>query len=734
MSTYRNVSLWAIKIGLFIVPFIPLYVSRALFFPFITGKAFAFRMIVEVIFALWIALAIFYKEFRPRKSLLLYALLAFIIIVMLAGVFGVNPSRSFWSNFERMEGILAHLHLFAFFLVAAHVFNKKEWFVYFNFFVVAGFGQNIVALLQKVGVIASPQGGIRTDGTIGNATYVAAYSIFVLGISLLFLLRSKITAARVWYGFMALFTLLTIYFTATRGAILALFLGVVASGVLYVFLQRGTTPRDKKYRKVVIGMLAVVILLTSLVKVFDNSSFVKGNETLSRIASISFAEGKTRFRIWNMAFQGFKERPLLGWGPDNYNAVFGKYYDPGLYAQEPWFDRAHQIFLDWMISAGVLGLLAYIGIFIASLVLLWRWYRSIPQTDGEKQLWLKTAILISVLFFVYFVQNIFVFDQFATYMSFFSILAYIHAVTTEHREEKREAKTMDRASDPFRWTGVAIAAIALFVVIYFINWKPIMANTNLLNALKAGNLSSFDYHQEALTLGPLGRTEIREQLSQFTIAVLASSEVDAPTKKTIFDRTISELKKGEEEAPLDPRAALFTGIVYTEAGFFDEAIAAFERALALSPRKQQIFFQIGDVYIRKNDYPSAKKVLEEAFALEPRFAQARLSLVAAYILNGDQERANELLIEAYGKADVAESVLAQAYARKKDYRRLLGVWRAFLEGNQSNIEYWKNVAAVYLELGEKNNAIKTLEEAIALHSSFKEEGEGYIEEIRAGRN
>ena len=113
----KSVLLWIIKGGLFIVPFIPLYVSKVLFFPYITGKAFVFRIIVEIVFAAWALLAIFYKEYRPKKTPLLIALSIFIAVVTLANIFGVNPSFSFCSNYERMEGLVAYLHLFEYFLV-----------------------------------------------------------------------------------------------------------------------------------------------------------------------------------------------------------------------------------------------------------------------------------------------------------------------------------------------------------------------------------------------------------------------------------------------------------------------------------------------------------------------------------------------------------------------------------------------------------------------------------------
>jgi hypothetical protein len=89
------------------------------------------------------------------------------------------------------------------------------------------------------------------------------------------------------------------------------------------------------------------------------------------MASISLSEGATRFTVWNLAFEGFKERPLLGWGQEGFNFVFNTYYTPELWSQEPWFDRAHNIFLDWLIAGGILGLLGYLSLYVFMLYLVW---------------------------------------------------------------------------------------------------------------------------------------------------------------------------------------------------------------------------------------------------------------------------------------------------------------------------------------------------------------------------
>ena len=106
--------IWVIKIGLWVIPFLPLYVSSSMLFPFITGKNFAFRIIVEFIFVFWVALAIMHSDYRPRLTPLFKAATIFIVILFLADLFSPNPYRAFFSNYERMEGfmMLSHLYLY----------------------------------------------------------------------------------------------------------------------------------------------------------------------------------------------------------------------------------------------------------------------------------------------------------------------------------------------------------------------------------------------------------------------------------------------------------------------------------------------------------------------------------------------------------------------------------------------------------------------------------------------
>jgi branched-subunit amino acid transport protein len=80
----KNFHLLGIKIIIFLIPVLPLYVSSSMAFPYITGKNFAFRILVEFAAALWLSFIFIYKEYRLRNSAITLSILTFTCIVGLA--------------------------------------------------------------------------------------------------------------------------------------------------------------------------------------------------------------------------------------------------------------------------------------------------------------------------------------------------------------------------------------------------------------------------------------------------------------------------------------------------------------------------------------------------------------------------------------------------------------------------------------------------------------------------
>src|SRR4051812_15979623 len=118
-ASVKSLARWVALGALFLIPFTPLLVMGGYFFPFITGKAFYFRTLVEVLVAAWGLLTLVDKAYRPRFSWVGVVVLAFVAWMFIADLFALNVEKAFWSNFERMEGWVLLIHLLGFFFAAS---------------------------------------------------------------------------------------------------------------------------------------------------------------------------------------------------------------------------------------------------------------------------------------------------------------------------------------------------------------------------------------------------------------------------------------------------------------------------------------------------------------------------------------------------------------------------------------------------------------------------------------
>ncbi len=635
--------------GLFIVPFIPFLVSSSLFFPFITTKAFAWRIIIEVIFAGWILLALLDVNYRPKKSIILYSVILFVALVGLSDLMGIAPLKSFWSNFERMEGYVSLLHLLAFFLVIASVFNSLDWKRWWNTSLVASFLMVLYCALQLLGLKTINQGGVRVDGTLGNAIYLAVYMLFHMFIAGLFLWRNwKNVALRYVYAVLIFMQGIVLYFTATRGAILGLMGGLVVVALLNI-----GNKESQIARRISISILVSLLIVVGGFFALKNTGVVQKSPVLSRFANLSVEEFNRggRWYVWPMALKGFKERPILGWGQENFSYIFQEHYDANMFSLEPWFDRAHNIFLDWLVVGGIIGLVAYLLLYVALLGLLWK---------NESFSYSEKSILTGLVA-AYFFHNIFVFDHLISYILFFSLLAYVH----------RESAPTPIAEKQLGLTWVGVISvpvvIALALTIYFVNIKPYKVNTNLIKALQASQSGgdpevAIANFKKSYSNSYLGKGETIEQIAGNSTAIF-SSNLGLEEKKSYFSFVSQALVDEEKDKSVekDARYQLLAGSFFASTGFTEEALAHLEKSRKLIPNKQQIYFEIGSAYMNANDRAKAFEAFRDAYNLAPQNDEAKAIYLLGAIYAGDRGVENQLLSELKEKILIFDDRILNAY-------------------------------------------------------------------------
>ena len=723
--------------GLFLVPLVPLVVADSLFFPFIAGKNFAFRIITEIVVGAWAVLAIRNKNYRPKFSWLLINFIAFVGIMGVADLLGANPAKSFWSNFERMEGWVTILHLLGYFIVLGTMLNtEKLWNRFFNTSIGVSVFICLYGILQLLGKITINQGGVRVDATFGNAAYLAIYLLFNFFITLILFVKRRekkfaekkkflsFGAADFAYIFAMFLQLFILYHTATRGAILGLFGGLLIVFIFF-FLSKNIIPPVKKIGTYGLITFSVIAILFFSLK---DASFIKNSPVLSRISSISMNEiSRSRLPVWNMAMKGFSERPIIGWGQENFNYVFDKNYDPKMYNQEQWFDRAHNVFLDWLIAGGILGLLIYLCFYFFGIKYVW-------SGGEENKFSISEKILLLGLFAGYFFHSIFVFDNITSYLMFFSVLAYIHSRTPIRQNEKEKLVNINN-----EWIKNVVVVAVIFTTlfsIYFFNAKGILSGRTFIKALVKSRSQNFseglDLFKKALAYNAYSKLEIREQLAQIASELASNQNIDLQAKQQFFDTAKDEMLKQIEKDPENARYEVFAGALYNRYKMYDEAIRHLEKSLQLSPNKQSIMFELGTSYLNKGRDKDALEILKKAFDGDQTYIDARIIYAIAAIYSGENKLAEGLLVPVWGTALVHDDRIVKAYFDTGQFDKVIQISKERIEKEPNNIQFRVALALAYVKSGMKNEAIGEIRQAMVLNPSFKSDGEKIIKGIEEG--
>ncbi|HEY0948510.1 MAG TPA: O-antigen ligase family protein [Candidatus Paceibacterota bacterium] len=720
----KDAARWTALLALFAIPFLPLYVSNELFFPFITGKNFAFRILVEIAFVAYGFLALVDRRYRPKYSHVLAAFGGLVAWTAVANMLGVLPMKAFWSNFERMDGWVTLVHLFLFFVVAGAVLSvERLWRRWWLFFVSVAAVVCLYGLVQLGGGAEIHQGGVRLTGTLGNAIYLAVYLMFAIFISCWLAVRSKGWLRWSLIGFIAL-AFVIMFFTGSRGPLVGLIAGTISGAGLWLFLARKEWGKGAAATgiKIALGSVAALVLAGGLLFSLKDSDTVTGNPFLSRAASL-FSVGselEVREKLWGIAFKGVAEDPITGWGQEGFNQVFNKYYDPSLYDQEAWFDRAHNMYIDWFVAGGIpagLLFLALLGLGFTALVRL-------PGASRAERVFLVSA------FVAYAVQAIVVFDNLFSYVPLMMLLAMAHAQSGRNVRALSNAPEMDAEST--RGYAVASAgAIILIAIIWTVNVSGIQAANHLVYALSSGQsaTSSLARFEEALAADSFASQEIREQFSSAATSLSENEAIPEQIRKEFLVRAAEEMNKEVASSPNDARLRVQYASLLKAAGDIEGALTQYQAALALSPKKQAIYVTRGFMFHDLGDNESAQRDFIYAYELDPSFPSLNTSIAAGLIITGDVAKGKEIAMEVFSTTTPDDDSLFLAYYRTKAWNDLIAVARAGVLARSNEPEAHYRLAQAYAAAGRMAEARAQIVQTVKSFPATRELGEALMQEI-----
>ncbi|MBA3733394.1 O-antigen ligase family protein [Patescibacteria group bacterium] len=715
--------------GLFLVPFIAFIVPTAMYFPFIAGKGFAFRILVEILFGLYVMLAALDPEYRPRASKLTWSVLFFGGAILVADLLGVNVYKSLWSNYERMEGFVLILHLLMYYFVASSILNtKSRWMQFWNVSIIASVIMSLYGVLQLIGKFAINQGGTRVDATFGNAAYLSIYLVFHIFLCLYMLAGEVKESWHKWaYGLAALLETFILYFTATRGAILGLVGGLLLAGIILAWKER----ENKWVRQTAYGLIGAVAVLVIGMYSIRNTAYVAKSQVLSRFSTLSVSEFKTqgRYFVWPMALKGVAEHPIFGWGQENFNFVFNKNYNPAMFGQEEWFDRTHNVVLDWMVAGGIVGFAAYVSMFVALLYYIWR---------KESNFKLAEKAIFTGMIAAYIFHNMFVFDNLLTYILFFSLLAFVHSLSVRRELPAGKFYTETLSSDNARYSMMGVVAVLALAMVYFVNIPAIFANQTLIQAMTPQQTGGIEQNlalfKKVYAYNSFGSGEATEQLVQVTSQIASPNvKVSEDLKKQFYDFAKLKIEQKVSSSPHDARYLAFAGSFFNRFGQYDDAIKYLDRSIVESPKKLSLYFELGNSYIGKADYVKAFETFKKAYELNPNVLESKIIYAIGALYTKNAAVLKELAPQIDPNVIINDNRFLKAYVDIGDYNSVIAILNARIAKDPNNLQYQLSLASAYATIGQKQKAIDIIRAIIAKEPTFKAQGEEYIKQIQAGK-
>lgn len=156
--------------------------------------------------------------------------------------------------------------------------------------------------------------------------------------------------------------LISLYATVTRGAYLAMVVGV-----LFIALIR--------YKRLLIPLVLLVILIVAFAPPYVH-------ERIASIVDPHHPDNVSRLMMWKAGLRIFMDHPFVGVGDIDLGNLMRLYADPGYPGL---WGHLHNIFLQFLVTLGLVGAVVVVALFVKIAVVEWRVYKSVREEwfDGS---------------------------------------------------------------------------------------------------------------------------------------------------------------------------------------------------------------------------------------------------------------------------------------------------------------------------------------------------------------
>jgi len=655
---------------------IPLIYFQGRIASYITSKEFFLMGCVDILICVWVWLLAKDERYRLSRTNVLMLAPLFLLLVSLtvSSIFGVDPATSFWSTLETGTGLIVLWHIFIFVCMVVSLIRVKGEPYFKNILqanLLGGVILSILTFLARYDVhptsymLKNSAGG----ATMGNVLLAAAYLIFscflgliligkeelrekkflyIMGVLALFASPAFLNDA-LWEGTISLgkaFSSPTLFIGEARIAAVSLAIGLCFSLVIWIALAG-----EKKITKA-LGVMGIVILVAAV-----GFGIVDMFSAGTSLNNVLVTESGNRIIFWHEAVEGIKDRPILGWGQENYRDVYQKYLDPAVFdpgrGNEVWNYHPHNEFLEILVEGGIVGFIFYLGFLgtlIGGIIFLYR----------KKVIGSGTCALLIGMVIAYVLQDQMIYDSIASYFILFStfgVVAGFSQMTTEPESNKGVVVT---------WGAGILALVVTIVMIPVWVFAAYLPSRKVIEIQSIADMASNQRISLYQSLFHSAGSYILTTDIPFYADALSFSyenqEVQLknnPAYQKISTEELQALIVSMESVwqkrPMDYRLSLSLLQledleIYISGQSTPDQIAQSKayalRAIGLSPTDPQVYTYYAQLLFDANDFVNAKLMAQKAIAQNPYYLTAQQLLIAIEKSSGNPEDVSVAIKEA----------------------------------------------------------------------------------------
>ncbi len=709
-------------LALIIAAAVPLVVVKGIGHPFLTPKELLFRLALAAALPA-LAYVISVRGLR-QPDFLGWTVLALLAILTLSTIFSVDPAISFWGYAERLTGLITVFLVALFGLGLFVLFRAPGRARIFLIFWGALWGI-ILTLSYYERLFTGPWAQFHSEfgrviSTIGNPIFFAAAVMAAVPPLAVAALGFRGRVKRYLIAALILGAgILTIVFTETRGA----YLGVLAGAAVAAMALCFWSP-NRKVKALTFALPILALATLGGLYFVRDSTFAHSNRITSRIVSIFNTADPSqiqRFQLWRLGLRAIGERPILGWGLENFDIALDRLYDPGFTrygVANSNSDRVHNSYLDFGVAGGIPALLAFVAFFAALASKSLKLRRQGALSNAQAALALAAVA-------AYAVQSLTGFETLVSLVGLAVGAALLASLASNNIETKKiqvPAGLATVVAGAFSLALIFTGVIPLFRGSLAVHRSTVAVSGVDLNAaadMIGGFWNPYRASEEHRIANDIFKaTGNSPQWSDGLTALIKKAEAletDAVSRKPdyfSFRFTLGNIQLVEALNGLRP---------------YDDAIKAFELARPLAPKRQIVDFQLGNVYLAEKKPLLAVASFRAALAFAPEVPEAHWHLGRGLAEAGDAAAA-AAEFETSIKGGFFEdrpafeySAAIKAFVAMNNLEETRRIYRAWLRTEPANAGLYANLAAVDAALGRKDEVLLAVKRAIELDGTIAAE-------------